>query len=113
MTQDKEHIVVGCMHRVPSMELGEFNSDYLANLSEKLSLENKALDLLGDFNANLLKYDINTDISNFLNLMYSLFFLPHIASPTRITTGSASLTDKIFTNNCSSLYTWSSCHHIV
>ena len=34
MTQDKEHIVVGCMHRVPSMELGEFNSDYLANVSE-------------------------------------------------------------------------------
>ena len=34
MTQDKEHIVVGCIHRVPFMELGEFNSDYLANVSE-------------------------------------------------------------------------------
>ena len=38
------------------MELGEFNSDYLANLLEKLSLV-----LLGDLNANLLKYDIDTD----------------------------------------------------
>ena len=37
------------------MELGEFNCHYLTNLLEKLSLENKTLVLLGDFNANLLK----------------------------------------------------------
>ena len=36
------------------MELLEFNSDYLVNLSEKLSLENKTLVLLGDFNAEIL-----------------------------------------------------------
>ena len=36
------------------MELTEFNIDYLSNLLEKLSLENKTLVLLGDFNANLL-----------------------------------------------------------
>ena len=35
------------------MELLEFNSDYLVNLSEKLSLENKPLVLLGDFNAEI------------------------------------------------------------
>ena len=29
LTQDKEHIVVGCICRHPSMELREFNSDYL------------------------------------------------------------------------------------
>ena len=66
------------------MELREFNSDCLANLLGKLSLENETLVLLGGFNANLLKYDIDTDISNFLDLMYSSFLLPHIASPTRI-----------------------------
>ena len=36
------------------MELGEFKNDYLANILEKFSLENKTLVLLGDFNANLL-----------------------------------------------------------
>ena len=41
ITQDKEHIVVGCIYRHTSMELGEFNSDYLRNLLEKLSLKNK------------------------------------------------------------------------
>ena len=80
ITQDKEHVVVGCIYRQPSMELGEFNSHYLTNLLDNLSLENKTLVLLGDFNANLLKYDIDTDISNFLDLMYTSFLLPHIAS---------------------------------
>ena len=87
------------------MELGELNSDYIANLLEKPSSENKALVLLGDFNANLLKYDIDTDISNFLDLIYSSFLLPHVASPTRTTAASATLIDNIFTNNCNSPYT--------
>ena len=86
------------------MELGEFNSHYLTNLLENLSLENKTLVLLGDFNANLLKYDIDTDISNFLDLMYTSFLLPHIASSSRTTTASATLIDNIFTNHCNSPY---------
>ena len=57
------------------MELEEFSSYYLTDLLEKLSLENKTLVLIGDFNANLLKYDIDRDISNFLDLMYSSFLL--------------------------------------
>ena len=46
ITQDKENIVVGCIYRHPSMELGEFNSHYRTKLLEKLSLENKAPVLL-------------------------------------------------------------------
>ena len=42
------------------MELSEFNSDYLTNLLEKLSLENKTLVLLGDFDVDLLKCVIQT-----------------------------------------------------
>ena len=75
------------------MELGEFNNDYLPNLLEKLLMK----DLFGDFNANLLKYDIDTDISIFLDLIYSFFLLAHIASPTLI--------DNIFTNICNYPYT--------
>ena len=46
-----------------------------------------------------------TDISNFLDFMYSSFLLPHIASPTRTTAASTTLIDNIFTNNCNSPYT--------
>ena len=49
------------------MELGEFNSDYLAKILENLSLENKTLVLLENYNANLLKHGIDGDISNSLD----------------------------------------------
>ena len=94
--------MVGFIYRHPFTELGEFGSVYLTNLLEKL--ENKALVLLGDFHANLLKYDIDTNISNFLDLMFSSFLLPHTATPTRTTVASTTLIDNIFNNNYSSPY---------
>ena len=86
------------------MELGQFNIHHLTNLLEKLSLEIKTLVLLGDFNANLLKYDIDTDISNFLDLMYLSFLFPHIASPIRTMTAWGTLADNMLTNNSNSPY---------
>ena len=83
------------------MELSEGNNDYLTNLLDNLSSENKTIVLLGDFNADLLKYDQNGNIADFLDLMYSSLLLPHIFSPTR-TTSSATLIDNIFTNNYNS-----------
>ena len=83
------------------MELSEVNNDYLTNLLDNLSSENKTIVLLGDFNADLLKYDQNGNIADFLDLMYSSLLLPHIFSPTR-TTSSATLIDNIFTNNYNS-----------
>ena len=78
-------VVIGCIYRHSSMELLEFNNDYLANLLDTLSSENKTVVLLGDFNA---KYDQNSNISDFLDLMYSSLLLPHIFSPTRTTSAS-------------------------
>ena len=41
------------------MNIKEFNDGYLTELLEKLSKENKTIFLLGDFNVNLLYYDIH------------------------------------------------------
>ena len=70
------------------MEISDFNKYYLSNLLETLSLENKKIVLLGDFNVDLLKYDSNHDIFDFLDTMRSNL-LPHITSPTRITAKSS------------------------
>ena len=67
------------------MELSEFNNHYLSNLLDNLSDENKTVVLTGDFNADLLKYDKDCNVSDFLDTMYSNLLLPHIASPTRVT----------------------------
>ena len=87
------------------MELSELNNDYLESLLEKPSLENRTLVLLGDFNADLLKYHTDSDTSNFLDSMYSSLLLPHITSPTLTTATSATLIGNIFSNNCHYPYT--------
>ena len=67
-------------------------------LIETLSLENKKIVLLGDFSVDLLKYDSNHDIFDFLDTMHSNLLLPHITSPTRITADSSARIGNIFSN---------------
>ena len=80
------------------MKLSEFNNQFLTNFLEKISFEKKIIVLLGDFNANLIHYDLDRDDSDFLDLMYSDTFLPQITTPSCITSKSATLTDNIFVN---------------
>ena len=80
------------------MEISDFNKYYLSNVIEKLSLENKKIVLLGEFNVDLLNYDSNQDVSDFLDTMHSNLLLSHITSPTRITAKSSTLIDNIFSN---------------
>ena len=80
------------------MELSEFNNYSLSNLLETLFNENKTVILLEHFNADLLKYDKDSNKSDVLD-MYSNLLLPLIASPTRVTTKSRTIIDNIFSNN--------------
>ena len=53
------------------MELSEINNSFLKNLLEKVSFEKKIIALLGDFDAELMHYDLDRDVSDFLDLIYS------------------------------------------
>ena len=79
------------------MNSNEFNEDYLNELLDKLSKENKTIFLLGDFNINLLNYDIHPPTNGFLDYLSSHYFLPHILQLSRVTTNSKTLID-IFSN---------------
>ena len=61
-------------------------------------MRKKIIALLGDFNANLMHYDLDRDASDFLDLMYSNTLLPKIATPSLITSKSAALIENIFVN---------------
>ena len=61
--------------------------------------------LLGDFNADLLKYDKDCNVSDLLDTMYSNLLLLLIASTTRVTLNSETLIDNIFCNNYDSSFT--------
>ena len=82
------------------MDLFELNNHFIPILFEKLSYENKTTVLLGDFNANLLNYGIDTDISNFLDWNQITFksLLAQITSSTRITARFKTLIGNIFSN---------------
>ena len=83
------------------MEVNEFNSLFLNTLSEKLlSEKNKEIVLLGDFNIDLL-YEKDHYAADFLDQMYSASLVPHLTSPTRITSHSRALIDNIFSADTS------------
>ena len=70
---------------------------HLDPVLQKISLEKKQCALMGDFNVDLLKSDINNDSNIFYNNMYSHSFTPYILQPTRLQ--SKTLIDNILLNS--------------
>ena len=94
----KKNIVIGCIYKHPPMDIDEFNALFEKAI-EKVSSKNKEVYILGDFNIDLLKVDDQSKIDDFYNILCTHFLVPHITLPTRITSGSATLIDNIFSNN--------------
>ena len=80
------------------MDLTDFNCNYLNKLLENISIEQKSVFLLGDFNVNLLNYNEHNQTNEFLDSLASNSFIPLILQPTRITSHSNTLMDNIFSN---------------
>ena len=98
VVQNKENNYIGCLYSHFSMELCEFNNHYISNLPDNLLAKNKTTALLGDFIVDLLKYDKDCNVSDFLDTMYSNLLLPHMTSPIYVTINSETLIDNIFSN---------------
>ena len=77
----------------------EFNNDYLTPLLDKVSSENKLIFLTGGFNVDLLKADTNKNFAEYLDILSSYDFLPHIILPTRVTDISSTVIHNIFFNS--------------
>ena len=80
------------------MDLNDSNTNYLNNLLDKVSKEQKSVFLLGDFNVNLLNYDNHNPINEFLDFLLSNSFVPYILQPTQLISHSKTLIDNIFSN---------------
>ena len=50
----------------------------------KITNSNTTVIITGDFNNDILKYEHNKYVNDFLNIMYSNFLQPCITEPTRI-----------------------------
>ena len=80
-----KNVIIGCIYRHPSMDLNEFNEEFINPLMEKLATDNKKLFLVGDFNIDLLKVDVDPPTTNFFDIITTNLLVPHIIHPTRIT----------------------------
>ena len=80
------------------MIVQEFMDTFLQPLLDKLSYENKNVILLGDFDIDLLHYELHIQAREFLDKIYFGLSSPNITIPTRITPRSRTSFDNIFTN---------------
>jgi Endonuclease-reverse transcriptase len=92
-------IIIGCIYRPPNSDVAEFNSDLDLILTMIKIKKDQLLIVTGDFNLDLLTTGTNQLVSTFVNNMSVHSLFPCIHSPTRITTGSSTLLDNIFSNN--------------
>ena len=72
----KSYIIIGCIYKHPSMDFNDFTTNYLNNLLDKVSKEQKFVFLLGDFNVNLLHYNNDNPANDFLNSLSSNSSVP-------------------------------------
>ena len=94
-------MIVGCIYKHPTVKINDFKSDLISPLLLKLQKESsKRIFLLGDFNIDLLKYELSDSIKNFIDTRSSSFLLLHILLPTRISETST-LIDNIFSDSTS------------
>ena len=94
----RKNIVIGCIYRHPSMELEEFNDEFLSVLMENIGKEEKNIFLLGDFNVDLMN-SFDNPTAQFFDTITSNMIVPHITCPTRVTTTTSTLIDNIFSNS--------------
>ena len=69
---------------------------------EKVSQKQKQIFLLGDFNINLLNYNIHQPAYGFLDSLASDSIIPYILQPKRLTSHSRTLIGNILSNIVSS-----------
>ena len=95
ISQGSSNLIIGTIYKHPFMKANDF-LEKLGPILDKISSENKTVVLMGDFNLDLLKFEIKPEIFKFLDTLSSFLLKPQITLPTRITENSTSLIDNIF-----------------
>ena len=91
-----KNIIVGVIYRAHTA-IDNFIGDFSPVL-QKINHENKINFILGDFNIDLLKDDVDRATHDYLDLIYSYSLIPSVHKPTRFTDESATIIDNILTN---------------
>ena len=67
-------MIVGCIYKHPTLFINDFTNEFIFLLLLKFQKESsKRSFLLGDFNINLLKYEISDSVNNFIDTLSYIF----------------------------------------
>ena len=97
--------IVGNIYRPNSAPLADLaraittHQNIIQNLQSNKNHKNCNIQLLSDFNVNILNFAQHELTNTYLESMFSIGLLPVITRPTRITHTSATLIDHIFESN--------------
>lgn len=94
--EKNKNLIVSCIYRAPDSSI-ELFSQWMESVFSKIS--NKTVFVLGDWNIDILNPHNKNNITEFIDLMYSMSLIPKISRPSRIASNSATLIDNIFTND--------------
>ena len=93
-----KNIVLNVVYRPPDGDL-RITETLLRKILSENTKANKTLFLAGDFNINVLDYEINKKVQNSVNLMFEFSMIPTINKPSRVTSYRATAIDKTITNS--------------
>ena len=91
-------VIIGNIYRPPKY----LNANCMQFLSEFTSIislidkTNSDIIIAGDFNINLLKINDKNSVGDFVNMLISNSFYPHITLPTRFSKNNGTLIDNLF-----------------
>ena len=92
-----QHIIVGVIYWPPCTYANQFN-DTINHVSQRVRHKGKLCYLLGEYNINLLKHGSQKPASKFFDMLYGNSFHSLINRLPSNTLNSATLIDKIFTD---------------
>ena len=91
----KTQTIVSCLHRKHSSKI----ADLMECIESMLSCIKCTIYLCGDFNIDLLSYNVNNNKKKILDQMFTMSLFPLINKPTHITNQCHSIIDNIYTNS--------------
>ena len=92
-SKNSKNILLNLVYRPPHSDRKEFQNYFRNNFFKQ---ENKDVILTGDFNINVLYFNDNKAVQDFINQMFCYSMVPTFNKPTRVTKKSISAIDHFF-----------------
>ena len=99
--------IIGVIYRPntqPRADMDVF-SVTLYEIMDMINMENNFAIMIGDFNIDLLKYNIHDKTNEYVDNIFTRGFVPQITKPTRISSTSATLIDHMYSNDMQLVHT--------